>query len=280
MHVRDFMFGNFQFSMNTWHHHSWRSPMPCSLPILSPFPPKSHSVFFFFKHLILPPRPCSEFFFCLLLSHKSLANYFVLCHTWFSGCLGVFTQYASWGQKECARSNAYAMQICRWQMTHCVSYDIYTIASTPHFHKDLPSNQTGYEPQLTQNANASGCHLHITQDMEKRKDPRAEEAVLYTTETTDLTGQEAQIQRLERLGGTILTTVYLQWLWKVVTSRVKFPKNHSHPLHPRVENQSQALLTRCPSHYAMEAFLVFSHLHAHWGGRWSLYIQSSSLPST
>lgn len=79
--------------------------------------------------------------------------------------------------------------------------------------------------------------------MEKRKDPRAEEAVLYTTETTDLTGQEAQIQRLDTLGGTILTTVYLQWLWKVVTSRVKFPKNHSHPFHPRVENQSQALLT-------------------------------------
>ena len=53
--------------------------------------------------------------------------------------------------------------------------------------------------------------------MEKRKDPRAEEAAPYTTETTDLTGQEAQIQRLETLGGTILTTVYLQWLWKVVT---------------------------------------------------------------
>lgn len=44
--------------------------------------------------------------------------------------------------------------------------------------------------------------------MEKRKDPRAEEAAPYTTDTTDLTGQEAQIQSLEMLGGTILTTVY------------------------------------------------------------------------
>lgn len=60
-----------------------------------PYPPYHHYLLnltlFFFNHLILPPRPCSEFSFCLLLSHKSLANYFVLGHTSLSGCLGVFT---------------------------------------------------------------------------------------------------------------------------------------------------------------------------------------------
>jgi hypothetical protein len=52
------------------------------------------------------------------------------------------------------------------------------------------------------NANAPGCHLHNTQDMEKRKDLKAAEAAPYTTDTTDLGGKEAQ--RLETLGGTIL----------------------------------------------------------------------------
>lgn len=93
---------------------------------------------------------------------------------------------------------------CRWQVTG----DTLHFLQQPDNSKHTPWRRLRKSDWLRTRTHTqcqcSRLSLHITQDMEKRKDLKAAEAVPYTTDTTDLRGKKAQIQRLKTLEGTIL----------------------------------------------------------------------------